>query len=115
MRTHRSRHAKLHAAIAGAAFLTAVPPSAFAATRTFTDNGGTGNGNWFSSVNWSPSGAPLAGDDVLVNGGNLYDSSVNYDYTGPAITLNTLRISHSNGSIFQTTDVLSMSANSLSL
>ncbi len=49
-------------------FATALLGAAFpasAATKTWT--GGGGNSNWSTTANWSPSGAPAAGDTVVFN------------------------------------------------
>jgi T5SS/PEP-CTERM-associated repeat protein len=60
--------------------------SSRAASRTWN----TGSGNWSVSTNWNPNGVPVTGDDakVLLNIGG----AVNYDYTGAAVTLNSLTL-----------------------
>lgn len=62
-----------------------------AATKT-----AAANGNWTASATWSPSGAPLAGDDVVIPEGK----TVTYDSTSLAV-INTVKI---NGTLaFRTT------------
>jgi hypothetical protein len=63
-------------------------PQAWAVPRTWE----AGTGNWSTAANWSPSGMPGAGDDASINidSGNL---TITYDYTGSAVTLNSLNIS----------------------
>lgn len=44
-------------------------PQAFAATKTWT--GGGSDGNWSTAANWSPSGAPANGDDLIFDTGAM--------------------------------------------
>jgi hypothetical protein len=39
------------------------------------------NGNWTTSVNWSPSGAPLHGDDVFLTSGDATNRTVTFNDT----------------------------------
>ena len=74
----------------GGAFL--IPQSAGAATKTWTGLGA--DANWSTAANWSPSGAPVLGDDLLFPAGasrlsNNNDTAAGTEYhtlsvTGPA-------------------------------
>lgn len=50
-----------------------LPFSLFAVTKT-----SVANGPWSSASTWSPSGAPGAGDDIVVNTGVTYNSNINF-------------------------------------
>src|SRR2546423_15257627 len=53
----------------------AVPLPAFAVTRTYT--GATGL--WSNTLNWTPSGVPVAGEDVFLKPGANPTVTVTYD------------------------------------
>lgn len=59
--------------------------NSWAATKTWVPTTG---GAWTTAANWSPSGAPAAGDDVIINS----NQSANITAV-PAITLNSLSVS----------------------
>jgi hypothetical protein len=69
--------------LAGALLASAcLSPAALAALKT-----AVADGNWTASATWSPAGAPVAGDDVVIPAGRL----VTYDSTSTA-ALNTVKI-----------------------
>jgi hypothetical protein len=72
-----------------------------------------GDGNWSVPGNWSPGNVPGAGDDVDITFTDGVNRTVNYDYTGAPVTLNSLTVNLTN-SIGTSSSVLSMSANALS-
>ena len=79
---------------------------ALGVTKTWND----GNGNWSTSGNWTPSGVPGAGDVVNVTVSDPFLSrTITYDYTGTAITLNSLSVDNVGAG----TPTLSMAANVL--
>ena len=39
---------------------------AFAVTKTWTNNNGSGDGRWLTAANWSPAGVPTSSDDVEI-------------------------------------------------
>ncbi|HZZ28499.1 MAG TPA: dockerin type I domain-containing protein, partial [Pirellulales bacterium] len=98
--------------VLAAIYICCVRSPALAATPTWIGPDGLGaSGNWSVSGNWSPTGVPAAGDDATIALANGNSVTVSYDYTGPAITLNSLTLaanSTSGGSI-----ALSMAGNSL--
>jgi hypothetical protein len=69
------------------------------------------SGNWSVPGNWNPSGVPAAGDgpQIVTNLGTSL--TVTYDYTGPAVTLNSMVIEDQGTG----TNTLSMAANTLTL
>ncbi len=76
---------------------------------------GTGNDDWSTPGNWSPTGVPAGGDTALVPGDGLFGGSVLYDYAGPAVTLSLVNISaSSSGGRTTPTSYLYISANNLS-
>jgi T5SS/PEP-CTERM-associated repeat protein len=83
------------------------------ATAT-TKNWIAGTGNWNTAGNWAPAGVPAAGDDVNIKPTNGVSRTVTYDYTGPAITLNSLGV-NLNGGTGGATTTLQMSANNLTV
>ncbi|MGN6371156.1 MAG: beta strand repeat-containing protein [Phycisphaerae bacterium] len=90
--------------------LTSLP--AYAATYTWTGNAST---NWYNAGNWSPSAVPSNNDiaKITLSGAiTALGQTVNYDYTGPAVTLSQLTVSHA-ASIFGGTGTLSIPANTL--
>jgi hypothetical protein len=50
-------------------FFAAGATTSHAATKTWTNGGGTGN--WNNNANWSPSGVPGSGDDVVFNSSSV--------------------------------------------
>ena len=82
-------------------------PSANAVTRNWIG----GSANWNSNGNWNPFGVPAANDAADIVFGDGVGRVVTYDYTGPAVTLNSLTLDLT-GSIAQST-TLSMAANNL--
>src|SRR5215213_5533857 len=54
--------------------LVAASP-AFAVTKTWTNNNGTGDGKWGTAANWSPSGVPTSSDSVEIG---VTDQTSNY-------------------------------------
>ena len=71
---------------------------------------GVGDGNWSTGTNWLPNGVPADVDDVNIVESDNVARTITYDYTGPAVTLNTLTIDLTGGSNFAT---LSIAANNL--
>ena len=51
--------------------LVSVP--ALAAVKTWTNNGGGGDGKWSSDTNWTGGTAPAASDDIVFTSANNYD------------------------------------------
>ena len=54
------------------------------ALKTWKGSGSTSapkSGNWSRSSNWSPSGVPLAGDDVVIGGSSTYTLTLNVTAT----------------------------------
>ncbi|HXE53869.1 MAG TPA: hypothetical protein VN541_12680, partial [Tepidisphaeraceae bacterium] len=100
-RARRSMRAMMMAA--AAASVSAIATSAGAATKTWAD----GNGQlipvfWSTASDWSPTGVPATGDDVIVSGkvGGITLGGLNltYDYTnGGGVTLNSLTLGQSGG------------------
>lgn len=107
MRLQCLLRSRLVAFFAAAIFLLPAT-TATAVTRDWI----AGDGNWSEPSNWTPAGEPAAGDIANISFSSGVAQTVNYDYTGPAATLNSLRVDLT-GSLFQAT-VLSMSANELS-
>ncbi|WGD54678.1 Ig-like domain-containing protein [Bradyrhizobium sp. CB1650] len=65
------------------------------ATKTWTGGGTTSNpntANWSSSGSWSPSGAPAAGDDVVIGGNSGGSYTVTLDVASATPALNSLTI-----------------------
>ena len=73
----------------------------------------SGAGSWSVAGNWSPSGAPDAGDDVIIPKVGLSNATVTYDYTGPTVVLNSLNVSGLQTLSLAHTSYLTMSANTL--
>ncbi len=70
------------------ALLFLAPPAA-GATKTWAD----GTGQWNTSGNWSPSGQPQAGDDVLLTQTDATTRTVTYyNTTNPTAVLKSLKI-----------------------
>jgi len=71
------------------AALLCLAPSATAVNKYWTD----GNGQWNVSGNWSPTGQPQAGDDVLLTQTDATDRTVTYyNTTNPTAILSSLKI-----------------------
>jgi T5SS/PEP-CTERM-associated repeat protein len=74
----------------------------------------TGSGNWSAAGSWNPGSVPAAGDAVYVAFSDGVNRNINYDYTGPAVTLYSLTIDLTNATGSATTE-FSMSANNLTV
>ena len=85
--THQSlpKRRKMSSILAIGFVLILLNISSWAATKTWVPTTG---GAWTTAANWSPSGVPAAGDDVIINS----NQSANITAV-PAITLNSLSIS----------------------
>jgi hypothetical protein len=79
-----------------------------AATRSWND----GSGNWSVAGNWSPAGVPTAGDTANITLTDGISRTINYDYTGPAITLGNLIVDLQNYTGADTT-TFAMTTNNL--
>jgi hypothetical protein len=77
-----------------------------------SDSWSAGDGNWSEADNWSPANVPEAGDDVDIEFADGVNRTINYDYTGAPVTLNSLTLDLTNFS-GTTSSVLSISANNL--
>jgi len=75
---------------------------------------GTGNDDWSTPGNWTPTGVPGTGDSAFVPGDGLFGGSVLYDYAGPSVTLSVVNISASPSSRTTPVSLLNISANNLS-
>ncbi len=64
-----------------------------AATRLWVD----GTGNWSVPGNWNPFGVPAGGDDVYVTNFDGVSRTINYDYSGFPLILNSLNIGLTGG------------------
>ncbi|MFI5182525.1 MAG: hypothetical protein ACHQPI_14160 [Thermoanaerobaculia bacterium] len=84
MRTPRNREQLILALIGS--FLVVLSFGADAATKTWT--GGGANANWTTALNWSPSGAPASGDDLVFPAGGLRPT--NNNDTAAATSYNTI-------------------------
>lgn len=113
---HRSKRCGRIISLAGCASIlqTTVWVQAASVTRSWIGPGiGSSGGSWNVAGNWSPSGVPGNGDDAILPGtSNSSDTTVTYDYTGPAVSLNDLFVSQSNA-ITTHSSILTMSANNL--
>jgi len=90
----------------------AIAPSRGAAQQW---TGTAGDGNWNTPGNWSTDTVPgtVAGyDNAYINTTGTTGITVNYNYTGSAVTLDQLWVALNNGT-GGATDTLSMSANNL--
>jgi fibronectin-binding autotransporter adhesin len=79
-----------------------------AATRSWNN----GSGNWSVAGNWSPAGVPTAGDTANITLTDGISRTINYDYTGPAITLGNLIVDLQNYTGADTT-TFAMTTNNL--
>jgi hypothetical protein len=108
----RARRQRRRSAVVLAAAMASLP--AFALAQT-TDWVGSVSGSWSNGSNWS-NGEPAAGEtvDIVQNTTNLihgYATTINYDYTGAAISLGSLTLDNPiNGA-----ETISMAANSLTV
>src|SRR5437899_7761474 len=60
------------------------------ATKNWNGPGGTAtpkNGNWNKPANWSPSGVPGAGDDVVLGGSSTYTVTLNVSATVNSLSI----------------------------
>jgi autotransporter-associated beta strand protein len=94
--------------------LAAIAASTLVASRgnAQTWTGLAGDNSWSNPVNWNPQSVPGAGSTADITTTGAAGVTATYDYTGPAITLNTLNIGLAGGAS-GATDTLSMSANNL--
>jgi hypothetical protein len=99
---------RLSIAVAAAA-LSYWSPFSSAQVDTWTG----ASGNWSAGADWSD-GVPAAGDDVLILDNDGVSRTVNYDYTGPAVSLGGLRIGLSGGNP-SATNILDIAANNLAV
>jgi hypothetical protein len=82
-----------------------------AAVQTSQWTGATSS-SWSDASNWTPSGVPVAGNDVNVTSTLGVTQTITYDYTGSAQTLGTLTLDLTGGS-GSASEIFSMSANNL--
>ncbi len=83
-----------------------------ATTRAATRSWNSGTGNWSTGSNWTIAGVPAAGDTITIGPFSTGAARiVTYDYTGSAVTLNSLEIDLTGPGA--TTTTLSMPANNL--
>ena len=106
--TNRSRRhlGRAVAALAAAGASLLFSAAADAVTRTWT----AGSGNWSNGADWSPTGVPTSGDVAEIVNDDATNRTVNYDYSGNAVTLNSLLLLNSGTA----SDTFSMPGNSLS-
>jgi hypothetical protein len=60
------------------------------ATKTWKGSGSTAtptSGYWSRSKNWSPSGVPAAGNDVIIGGSSTYTLTLNVTATVNSVTI----------------------------
>ncbi len=96
--------------IIGASWTTNAPA---AAPNWIGPDGNGASGNWNTAANWNPATVPAAGDDATIAPSNGSNVTVTYDYTGSAITLNSLTMAANSSSGGNVT--LSIAGNSLSV
>ena len=63
-------------------FAILYPQISFAVSRTWT-----GSGNWSTTTNWTPNGAPAVGDDLLFSASSTNNSTVDTSSTINALTI----------------------------
>jgi T5SS/PEP-CTERM-associated repeat protein len=68
-----------------------------AATKTWNGPADSYTHGWDYPENWLPFGLPGAGDDVVIAPSDNILRDIYYDYDGPAITLNSLRLALTGG------------------
>jgi hypothetical protein len=81
-----------------------------------TDDWNADDGNWSVAGNWNPASVPGAGDDVSIAFSDLVNRTINYDYTGAPVALDSLTLDMTNfsgGNSGTASSVLTMSANNL--
>jgi hypothetical protein len=81
------------------------------ASTAIAENWIVGSGFWNTPGNWNPSTVPGAGDLVTITPADGVARTITYDYPGPAVTLDELRVDLTGAGTAATT--LSMSANNL--
>jgi hypothetical protein len=81
--------------------------------RAQTDNWIGGDGNWSNVADWSPANVPGNGDTVNIAETDGVNRTINYDYSEPEITINSLTVDLTNA-VGTASSILSMSANNLS-
>lgn len=86
-----------------AAFLFVSDGQAFAATKTWTAGGS--DDYWSTSANWSPSGAPSNGDDLVFNLTSPNTGGIN-DISG--LSIKTITSSGTSNGLFETEDPLTI-------
>src|SRR5258707_14259528 len=99
-----ARSVNILAAAAAAVFATPVPILAQTWIR------GPGTGDWSIPGNWSPAQVPGSNAIAYFTQSDSASRTINYNYSGPAVTLGELRIDQ----IGAGTNTLSMAVNSLS-
>jgi hypothetical protein len=72
-----------------------------------------GSGDWSNGANWDPMGVPVGGDDVNLVFNDDVERTINYDYSGPPVLINQLRVDMVSAGTNQPT--LSIGANTLTL
>jgi hypothetical protein len=74
----------------------------------------TAGGSWSNAAGWTLGGVPVAGDGAYLSFADGVSRSINYDYTGSAISLYSVTLDLTGGSGTATT-ALTMSANNLTV
>jgi hypothetical protein len=92
-----------------AAVAATLPAMASAQTTDWTN--AAGDGSWSDARNWD-NGVPAAGYTANIANTLGFSQTVTYDYTGAAVTLNTLTVDLSGG-IGTASSMLSMSGNAM--
>jgi hypothetical protein len=105
------RRSRRHSALLLAAAAALLPPASALAT-TYEWVGGTGNWGTAANTNWSPTGLPNSGDTANVTNTLGVIQTITYNYSGTAVTLNTLTMDALGGT-GTGTEVMVMSANTL--
>ena len=90
MKTPKARRRAAGACIAAAA-LTSLPSISRAVTSQWTFNG---SGNWSVASNWL-GGVPGAGYDVYLVNSDAINRTINYDYGGTSVQLNSMFLDRS--------------------
>jgi hypothetical protein len=84
-----------------AAAAAAVPLPALAGEKDWN----SASGNWSIPSLWLQNAIPAAGDDAFIVESDAINRVILYDYTGPAITLNTLRLDNTGSATNQLTQM----------
>jgi hypothetical protein len=92
-------------------YLDNVELNGISSTVTSQWTGGN-SGSWSNASNWTPSGVPVAGNNVNITSTFGVTQTITYDYTGSAQTLGTLTLDLTGGS-GPASEIFSMSANNL--